>query len=111
MSVLTVVIIVATGLVLYYVGMVGYDLYRDKLSEANAETAGEELIDISDQLDSFDTLDVNPSPDQQKRVKKSVSKICKGLRAEEISGLMTQIAEGSQNETIENLRFECQMLQ
>lgn len=111
MSVTTVLLIVGGLLLLYYAGMISYDLYMDKLKEANAETAKEELIDISDQLDTFDTLDINtPSRSSQPAPRKSPSLACQGLRAEQISDLFSIVAEGSDNETIENLRFDCQLL-
>lgn len=58
MSVLTVTLIVGVFLLLYYAGMIFYDLHMDKLSQANREDAKEQVIDISDEMQDFSAASV-----------------------------------------------------
>lgn len=65
MSLLTVILIVGGSLLLYYCGMIAYDLYVDKMSTINSEEEKEETIDISGQVEEFRSIPVsNPEEEQ-----------------------------------------------
>lgn len=107
MSIATTLFIVIAGLLLYYIGMVSYDIYADKMSKLESDEAKEEAIDVSDQLDNFSSLDVNkPDEDVQKR-KSFESFVCKGLTPEKMNNLMEDAAKGTPNETLRNILFMC----
>lgn len=107
MSIATTLYIVIGGLLLYYIGMVSYDMYADKMSKLETDESKEESIDVSDQLENFSSLDVNKPDEEIQKRKTFESFVCKGLTPEKMNSLMEDAAEGTPNETLKNILFMC----
>lgn len=110
MSFSTTILIVIGATLLYYAGMITYDLYvADKLKSESDENR-EELIDVRDQLQDFKSYDVN-TPDEETRKKRSFETFfCKGLSAEKMSHLMEDAAMGTPNAELKNLLIRCEKI-
>lgn len=111
MSITTTILIVIGALALYYTGMVGYDLYADKMSKAEADEAKEESIDVSDQLDGFASYDVNKPDEEIEKRRTFESFVCKGLTPEKMNSMMEDAANGTPNEALRNILHMCYKVQ
>lgn len=111
MTIATTLFIVIGVLAIYYIGMVAYDLYADKMSKADAEDAKEESIDVSDQLDGFASYDVNKPDEEIQKRRTFESFVCKGLTVEKINSMMEDAATGTPNETLRNILHMCYQIQ
>lgn len=107
MTIATTLFIVLGLLGLYYIGMVSYDMYADKMSKAESEETVEESIDVSGQLGDFASYDVNRPDEETERRRSFESFFCKGLTPEKISSLMEDAAKGTPNEALGNILFQC----
>lgn len=107
MTIATTLFIVLGLLGVYYVGMISYDLYADKMSRDESEETKEESIDVSGQLGEFASHDVNRPDEETERRRSFESYFCKGLTPEKMSSLMEDAGKGSPNETLGNILFQC----
>lgn len=102
-------LIVSGAIVLYYVGMIAYDLYASQVAKAGSDENKETPIDISGQLDGFESRDVNNADTDEETAKKKsfVSFLCMGLTANKMNELMEDAASGTQNAELKNILFKC----
>ena len=107
MTIATTLFIVLGLLGMYYVGMIAYDMYADKMSKAESEESREESIDVSGQLGDFTSHDVDRPDEETERRRSFESYFCKGLTPEKISSLMEDAAKGTPNEALGNILFQC----
>lgn len=105
MSVTTVVLIVGTGLLLYYCGLVAYDLYLDSLAQSNKDEDKEKAIDISGQASEFQSIPVNNPKVQHSVFKKFQNVIATGISASKANSLMLSAAEGETLSELEALEY------
>lgn len=106
MSITTVLIIIIGLLILYYVGMIAYDLYMDKLKSESESSEKEETIDISDQLDDFESIEISRTSDSDTFANK-VMKQCLGFDADTIGQMMDDAGNGKHNAGLNNLLYLC----
>lgn len=111
MSVTTAIIITVALLAVYYVGMVAYDLYLDRLSQANRDDDREEAIDISGQAQDFRSIPVNKSDDQDEKCNRFENLLRAGITAEKANRMMKSIAEGSPAKELESVMYILQDFQ
>lgn len=110
MSFATTILIVTVAILLYYVTMISYDLYMANIAKSQTEGKEEELIDVKDQLQDFQSYDVNTSDEETDRKKSLESFICKGLSPEKMNQLMIDAAEGTPNVELNNMLFKCNQI-
>ena len=106
MNIATTVLITLGLLASYYVGMVAYDLYLEKLSQANTEEDEEQPVDISDQVQSdFQAIPVNKPHDKDETQNRFENLLRAGITAEKASRMMTSLAEGNPAKGLENVLY------
>lgn len=111
MSLTTTIILVMAAIFLYYVVMICYDVYVERMSMNEAEAVNEEPIDVSDQLQDFESYDISKQDDESTTKRRAfVSWICKGLSAEKMNRLMEDAASGTPNAELKNILFKCNQL-
>lgn len=109
MSLITTIIVVMALITLYYIVMIGYDIYVEKMRNDETEASNEEPIDVTDQLQDFESYDISRQEDSNKK-KAFVSWMSKGLSAEKMSRLMEDAATGTPNAELKNILFMCNQL-
>lgn len=105
MSIPTTIIITLALLAIYYFGMIAYDLYLDKLSQANKDENNEEAVDISDQVMDFQSIPVNKQDETDEKRNRFKNHIRAGITAEKASRMMKSIAEGNPVKELENVMY------
>lgn len=108
MSFISVFFIVLAFLAVYYAGMVVYDIYVDNQAQAEAEVNTEIPIDVSDQLEGFESCDIIKPEDSTVRKQKFIQWLSQGLTADRMNSLMYDAAEGLQTPVLSNI---CYMLE
>lgn len=103
MSFISTLCIVALIIIFYYVGMIGYDLYVDNQKKQQAEENTEVSIDVTDQLDSFQSYMISKEDKDGNVHKKFNSVLCQGMTPEKWNRLMNDAAEGSPNAELNNI--------
>ena len=102
-------LIVSGAVIVYYASMIAYDLYAAKMATAESEEAKEIPIDISGQLEGFESREINSIDTDEEFVKKKsfVSFLCMGLSADKMNNLMEDAASGTPNAELKNILFKC----
>lgn len=104
MNISTAILITIGLLAAYYVGMIAYDLYIDKLSQANKDEDKEEAVDISDQVQEFQAIPIN-KPREQDTKNRFENLIRAGVTAEKAGRMMESIGEGNSARELENVMY------
>ena len=108
MSITTAIIITVAGLVLYYCFQIGYDLYLDSLAQANKDEDKEKAIDISGQVEGFESVPVNNQKVEESVFRKFQHVLSLGVSAEKMNRMANSIAEGSDVRELKNMLFAIQ---
>lgn len=103
MSFLSILIPLVGLLLLYYAGMIGYDLYIAKLKKATTAGNTESEIDISDELEGFAPIEVNR---KEENPSAPVATCC-GMDIENLRSLMESAANGKAFEGLDNISYKC----
>lgn len=107
MSIATTILVVATLIGLYYIGMIGYDLYAAKMLEQQSDIDAEESIDVSDQLNDFESHTIQNQDESTVKKRSFISWISKGLSSDKMKRLQEDAAKGTENEELKNIMFMC----
>lgn len=107
MTLLTTIFIVLFLVIIYYVGMISYDLYAAKMAKLKEEENREVPIDVSGQLDDFESQDIDNQSEDDMRRKTVVTWICKGLSAQQMNRLMEDAVSGTANADLKNILTLC----
>lgn len=105
MTIATTVAITACGLAAYYIGMITYDLYIEKLKLANNDDDIEEAVDISDQVQDFKSIPVNKTDEQNSKKNRFENLLRAGITAEKANRMMRSLAEGNPAKELENVMY------
>lgn len=105
MNASTVILITLGGLLVYYIGMICYDMYLDQLAQANQEDDEEAAVDISGQAEEFEAIPVNKTDEQETKKNKFENMLRAGISAEKASRMMKSIAEGSPAKGLESILY------
>lgn len=105
MNLPTVILITLGALMVYYTGMICYDMYLDQLAQANKEEDNEEAVDISGQAVEFEAIPVNKTDEQEPKKIKFENMLRAGISAEKASRMMKSIAEGNPAKGLENILY------
>lgn len=107
----TAILITLGLLAMYYVGMMSYDLYMDKLAQVKNDEDNEEAVDISEQVQDFQSIPVNKPEEQDAKRNRFENLIRAGITAEKASRMMNSLAEGNPAKELENVAFIIQNYQ
>ncbi len=111
MGISTAILITLGLLAAYYVGMIAYDMYLDKLSEANKEEDNEEAVDISEQVQDFQSIPVNKPEEQDEKRNRFENLLRAGITAEKASRMMNSISEGNPAKELDSVVYIIQDFQ
>lgn len=105
MNASTVILITLGGLLVYYIGMICYDMYLDQLAQANQEDDDEVAVDISDQAEEFEAIPVNKTDEQETKKNRFENMLRAGISAEKANRMVKSIAEGSPAKGLESILY------
>jgi len=94
MSATTAILVTMGGLLLYYVGMIAYDLYLSKLAEASKDEDNEQAIDISGQASEFKSMPVSKQQTDESVYDRFVGFMATGIPAQLAKQMIDSSAEG-----------------
>lgn len=103
MTITTAIIITVAGLAIYYIAMIAYDLYLDKLAKANNDEVKETAIDISDEANGFRSIPVEDGKHSEDIQKKFEDMVGMGITAEKTNRLMTSAVDGTNSAVLDNI--------
>lgn len=103
MSFFSIFIFLLIALVLYYVGMIAYDLYVADHGKAVTARVEDEEIDISSELEGFSSIDVGEM--QISGNKDKTASV--GMDIDSLKRLMEDAAYGRSNEGLRNITYKC----
>lgn len=111
MSVVTVILITVGCLLLYYAGLVGYDLYLANLADANKEEDNEKAIDISGQASDFRSIPVN-NPQEKKSFFEKVENLLRlGVSATKMRTFMKNASSDATAQQLQGIYLSIQNYQ
>lgn len=111
MGIATSILITLGVLAAYYVGMIAYDLYLDKLSQASNDDEKEEAVDISDQAQDFKAIRVNKEDEKDETRNRFENLLRAGITAEKASRMMNSLADGNPAKELESVMYIIQDFQ
>lgn len=88
MSISTVIVIVVSCLLIYYAGMISYDTYIAKMTDANKEEDQEKAIDISGMAEGFTSEPVNPQKNRNDSKSRFETRIQSGIEVTDFSRIL-----------------------
>ena len=103
MSFISILIPLLGLLMTYYIGMIAYDIYIDKLKSASTVVNTEEEIDITSELEGFAPIQVNKKEEQ---TSDPVATCC-GMEIEKLRTLMEKAAYGKSFAGLDNISHKC----
>ncbi len=111
MGIATSILITLGCLTAYYVGMITYDIYRDKLAQASNDEGNEEPVDITEQVQDFQSIPVNKPEEQEAKKNRFENLIRAGITAEKASRMMQSLSEGNPAKELESVMYIIQDFQ
>lgn len=103
MTITTAIIITLAILVVYYSITITYDLYAARLAKAAVDEDNEEIINITDQLDDFQSIPVNNDDREVKIEQNFKNALMGGISADHAHMLMEDAANGTRSQELDNI--------
>lgn len=103
MSFISILIPMLVLLMVYYVGMIFYDTYIEKLKRDTPSGNVESEIDISSELDGFAPIDVN----RKEEAASAPIRTCCAIEIGHLRSMMENVAYGKNLEGLDNISFKC----
>ncbi len=111
MGIPTVILITIGGLSIYYISMIAYDLYVDKISQTTNDDENEEAVDISDEAQDFQAIRVEKEDEKDETRNRFENLLRAGITAEKASRMMNSLAEGNPAKELESVMYIIQDFQ
>lgn len=105
MAISTTILITIGLLAIYYIGMISHDLYLQKIAQAIKDDDNEMAVDISDQVNDFQSIPVNKPEEENTTQNRFENLLRAGITAEKASRFMDSIADGTPLKELENVMY------
>lgn len=106
MSFASIVILLVVCLILYYLGMIVYDMNKERFSSDKSLDEPEQEIDISNEVTSFESTEVSLDTDGVIQEKIAVNTNCP-FTPSKLSECMSKVALDGKCKELSNVSFKC----